>query len=171
MWALQATRRLTWRANASFSSNRVRNFVEYVDDWDTGAQRVIEHGTTDLAFSPSIVAGSELTFRCWEQQGRGQADLTFVTKYVGEQYLDNTGSSDRMLDPFLVNDLRLNLGLVGTKTFRHIDLNLTARNLFSELYESNGWVYSFFEGDRRQSFIGLFPQAPVNFLGGLTVRF
>jgi iron complex outermembrane receptor protein len=171
MWALQATRRFTWRANASFSSNRVRNFVEYVDDWDTGAQRVIEHGTTDLAFSPSIVAGSELTFRCWEQQGRGQADLTFVTKYVGEQYLDNTGSSDRMLDPFLVNDLRLNLGLVGTKTFRHIDLNLTARNLFSELYESNGWVYSFFEGDRRQSFIGLFPQAPMNFLGGLTVKF
>lgn len=170
-WAVQATRRLTWRANASFSSNRVRNFVEYVDDWDTGAQRVIEHGTTDLAFSPAIVAGSELSFRCWQQQGRGQADITFVTKYVGEQYLDNTGSSDRMLDPFLVNDLRFNLGIRGSRMFRHIDLNLTARNLFSELYESNGWVYSFFEGDRRQSFIGLFPQAPLHVLGGLTVRF
>lgn len=171
MWAVQAARRLTWRANASFSSNKVRNFVEFVDDWDTGAQRVIEQGTTDLAFSPSIVAGSELSYRFWEQQGRGQADLTFVTKYVGEQYLDNTGSTDRMLDPFLVNDLRLNLGVIGTKTFQRIDINLTARNLFSELYESNGWVYSFFEGDRRQSFIGLFPQAPLNFLGGVTVRF
>lgn len=171
MWAVQAARRLTWRANASFSSNKVRNFVEFVDDWDTGAQRVIEQGTTDLAFSPSIVAGSELSYRFWEQQGRGQADLTFVTKYVGEQYLDNTGSPDRMLDPFLVNDLRLNLGVIGTKTFQRIDINLTARNLFSELYESNGWVYSFFEGDRRQSFIGLFPQAPLNILGGVTVRF
>lgn len=170
MWAAQATRRLTWRANASVSSNKVRNFVEFVDDWDTGAQHVIEQGTTDLAFSPSIVAGSELTYRFWEQQGRGQADLTFVTKYVGEQYLDNTGSADRMLDPFLVNDLRLNLGLTGGKSFQRIDINLTARNLFSELYESNGWVYSFFEGDRRQSFIGLFPQAPLNILGGVTVR-
>ncbi len=170
-WAVQATRRLVWRANASFSSNRVRNFVEYVDDWDTGTQRVIEHGTTDLAFSPAIVAGSELTFRCWEQQGRGQADLTFVTKYVGEQYLDNTGSTERMLDSFLVNDLRFNLGIKGSRMFRHIDINLTARNLFGELYESNGWVYGFFEGDRRQSFIGLFPQAPLNFLGGLAVRF
>jgi iron complex outermembrane receptor protein len=170
-WAVQATRRLVWRANASFSSNRVRNFVEYVDDWDTGAQRVIEHGTTDLAFSPAIVAGSELTFRCWEQQGRGQADLTFVTKYVGEQYLDNTSSTERMLDPFLVNDLRFNLGIKGSRMFRHIDINLTARNLFGELYESNGWVYGFFEGDRRRSFIGLFPQAPLNFLGGLAVRF
>ncbi|MEZ4757217.1 MAG: TonB-dependent receptor [Flavobacteriales bacterium] len=171
MWAVQAARRLTWRANASFSSNQVRNFVEFVDDWDTGAQRVIEQGTTDLAFSPSIVAGSELTYRFWGRQGRGQADLTFVTKYVGEQHLDNTGSPDRMLDPFLVNDLRLNLGVVGTKTFQRVDINLTARNLFSELYESNGWVYSFFEGDRRQSFIGLFPQAPLNMLGGVTVRF
>lgn len=171
MWAVQAARRLTWRANASFSSNQVRNFVEFVDDWDTGVQRVIEQGTTDLAFSPSIVAGSELSCRFWEQQGRGQADLTFVTKYVGRQYLDNTGSPDRMLDPFLVNDLRLNIGLTGTKTFQRIDINLTARNLFSERYESNGWVYSFFEGGGRRSFVGLYPQAPLHFLGGLTLRF
>jgi iron complex outermembrane receptor protein len=171
MWAVQAARRLTWRANASFSSNQVRNFVEFVDDWDTGVQRVIEQGTTDLAFSPSIVAGSELSCRFWERQGRGQADLTFVTKYVGRQYLDNTGSPDRMLDPFLVNDLRLNIGLTGTKTFQRIDINLTARNLFSERYESNGWVYSFFEGGGRRSFVGLYPQAPLHFLGGLTLRF
>jgi iron complex outermembrane receptor protein len=76
-----------------------------------------------------------------------------------------------MLDPFIVNDLRLNLGITGWKAFRSIDVNVTARNLFSDLYESNGWVYSFFEGDRRQSFIGLFPQAPIHFLGGITVRF
>jgi iron complex outermembrane receptor protein len=76
-----------------------------------------------------------------------------------------------MLDPFLVNDLRLNLGLIGRKTFQRIDINLTARNLFSERYESNGWVYSFFEEGSRRSFVGLYPQAPLHFLGGLTLRF
>jgi len=54
---------------------------------------------------------------------------------------------------------------------RSIDLNLTVRNVFSELYESNGWAYSFSYEGRRQSLIGLYPQAPVNVLGGVTLRF
>jgi iron complex outermembrane receptor protein len=76
-----------------------------------------------------------------------------------------------MLDPFLVNDVRVNLALVGLKAGRSIDLNLTVRNVFSELYESNGWAYSFSYEGRRQSLIGLYPQAPVNVLGGVTLRF
>lgn len=169
MWAVQPLSRLTWRANASFSTNKVREFTEYVDDWDTGGQRVIDHGTTDLAFSPAVVAGSELTYRLWRRE-RDFADLTFVSKYVGEQYLDNTGSADRMLDPFLVNDLRVNVGFLRMRGVQRIDLNLTVRNVFNEVYESNGWVYSYFSGDQRQELIGLYPQAPLNVLGGVSIR-
>ncbi|MCB9163319.1 MAG: TonB-dependent receptor [Flavobacteriales bacterium] len=170
MWAVQPVSRLTWRANASFSANKVLDYTEYVDDWDTWEQRAITHGTTDLAFSPSVVAGSELSYRFWRRQ-RDFADLTFSTKYVGAQYLDNTGSTERMLDPFLVNDLRLNVGLFRVKGIQRIDLNLTVRNIFNEVYESNGWVYSYFAGDQRQELIGLYPQAPLNVLGGFTLRF
>ncbi|MEZ4790628.1 MAG: TonB-dependent receptor [Flavobacteriales bacterium] len=170
MWAVQSVSRLTWRANASFSANKVLDYTEYVDDWDTWEQRAITHGTTDLAFSPSVVAGSELSYRFWRRQ-RDFADLTFSTKYVGAQYLDNTGSTERMLDPFLVNDLRLNVGLFRVTGIQRIDLNLTVRNIFNEVYESNGWVYSYFAGDQRQELIGLYPQAPLNVLGGFTLRF
>ncbi len=170
MFAVQPVRRLLWRANATLSSNKIEGFTEHVDDWDTGEQRAIEHGDTELAFSPSVVAGSELGCRLWDKPGRGHADLTLVTKYVGEQYLDNTGSRDRMLDAYVVNDLRANLALLRLKGVRRIDLNLTVRNLFGQLYESNGWVYSYFEGDRRKEMIGLFPQAPLNVLGGLALR-
>ena|GEM_PF-3531957 len=52
-----------------------------------------------------------------------------------------------------------------------VDFNLTVRNIFSELYASNGWVYSSFEDDRRRESIGLYPQAPINVLGGVSVRF
>jgi iron complex outermembrane receptor protein len=170
MLAMQPIKRLLWRANATFSSNKVLDFTEFVDDWDTWGQRAIEHGTTDLAFSPAVIAGSELGYRFWEKAAKGHAELTLVTKYVGEQYLDNSGSSDRMLDAYVVNDLRANIMLraMGTKG---IELNLTVRNLFSALYESNGWVYSYFENDRRMELIGLFPQAPLNVLGGLSIRF
>ncbi len=169
-WTTQLTRRLVWRANAAFSRNRIKGFTEFLDDWDNGGQVERAVGDTDIAFSPSIVVGSELGFRFWDKPGKGQGDVAFVTKYVGEQYLDNTASRDRMLDPFLVHDLRFNVSLLRFKGMRSIDLNLTLRNLFSELYENNGWVYSFVEGGTRQDMVGLFPQAPFHVLGGVVVR-
>ena len=117
-----------------------------------------------------MIAGSELSYRFWEKAAKGHSELTLATKYVGEQYLDNTGSSDRMLDAYVVNDLRANV-MLRAKGTKAIELNLTVRNLFSALYESNGWVYSYFENDRRMELIGLFPQAPLNVLGGLSIRF
>lgn len=171
MFAVAPVKRLVWRANATISHNRVRSFVEYVDDWDTWAQRTIEHGNTDLAFSPSLIASSEVSYRFWETAGKGAADLTFITKYVGDQYLDNSESSERMLDAYVVNDLRANISILGLKGTRSLDVNLTVRNLFSKLYESNGWVYSYYVDDRRTQDIGLFPQAPVHVLGGISVRF
>ena len=94
-----------------------------------------------------------------------------LTKYVGDQYLDNSSSADRMLDAYLVNDVRLNVELLKLRGTRSVSFNLTVRNIGSELYESNGWVYSyFFDGGRTQD-VGLFPQAPVNVLGGVAVRF
>ncbi len=169
-WAAQLSRKLVWRANAAFSRNRIQNFTEFVDDYDAGGQQENVIGGTDIAFSPAIVAGSELAFRFWDNAEKGRGDVAFVTKYVGEQYLDNTASRDRMLDPFLVNDLRLNVSLLGLKGMRSVDLNITVRNLFSELYENNGWVYSFIADGARQDLVGLFPQAPLHVLGGVVVR-
>ena len=169
-WAAQLTRALVWRGNAAFSRNRIKGFTEFLDDWDNGGQVEVEVGETDIAFSPSIVAGSELAYRFMDKPEKLRGDVAFVTKYVGEQYLDNTASRDRMLDPFLVNDLRFNVTLLGFKNMRSVDFNLTLRNLFSELYENNGWVYSFVEGGARQDMVSLFPQAPLHVLGGVVVR-
>ena len=100
-----------------------------------------------------------------------RASITLVSKYVGEQFLDNTSNSDRKLDAYVTQDVRLNILLTGCKGVRSIDFNLTARNVLSELYESNGWAYSYFSEGRRQALVGLFPQAPVNVLGGVCVNF
>ncbi|MBK9146521.1 MAG: TonB-dependent receptor [Flavobacteriales bacterium] len=168
MGALRVSKRLTWRANAAFSRNRVRAFTEFVDDWDNGGQVGYTYAESELPLSPGVVAGSELTYRALEGK-RATADLTLVTKYVGRQFLDLSASVDRMLDPFLVSDLRLNATWLAKGT-KGIEFNLTLRNLFSELYESNGWVYSYVSDGRRQEFVGLYPQAPLNLLGGVSVR-
>jgi iron complex outermembrane recepter protein len=171
MWAARITNRLLWRGNTTLSRNIVRGFTEHVDDWDTGEQRIMEHGDTELAFSPSVIASSEFIFRFFDRPDRVVGEIALVSKYVGRQFLDNTASEDRMLDPYHYHDVRINFSLLRMGGFRSLDLNLTLRNVTSELYESNGWVYSYFEADRRQEMIGLYPQAPFNFLGGVTVRF
>lgn len=168
MGAARIGRRLTWRANAAFSRNRVKGLTEFVDDWDNGGQVAYTYAESELSFSPGIVAGSELSLRAWSS-AHGSADLTLATKYVGRQYLDLSASADRMLDPFLVNDLRLNATWFARGT-KGIDFNVTVRNLFSERYESNGWAYSFIEGGARREMVGLFPQAPVNVLAGVSAR-
>ena len=170
-WVAQFTKFLTWRGNAALSRNVINNFTEYVDDWDTGEQRVIEHGGTEIAFSPSVVGSSEFIFRFLDRPDRTIGEFAFISKYVGEQFLDNTASEARMLDPYLVNDVRVNFSLLKLKGVKSIDFNLTLRNIFSELYESNGWVYSYYYEDARNEMIGLYPQAPFNWSGGVTVRF
>ncbi len=171
MFAVRPVERLTWRMNATLSRNEVRDFTEYVDDWDNGGQVAFFHGSSDLAFSPAVTGSSQLSWRVIDKPGKGHAEVHLITRYVGRQYLDNSASTERMLDAYLVNDLRLNATLLTLKGSKGIDLNLTARNLFSELYESNGWSYSYISEGRRQEMVGLFPQAPFNLMGGVTVRF
>lgn len=171
MFAVQMAKPLTWKANATFSMNKVRNYTEYVDDWDNGGQVAVNYSSSDLAFSPNAIAASTLSLRFWDNPKKGSADLSLVTKYVGSQYLDNTSSTDRMLNAYVVNDLRANVTLLILKGAKSVDFNLTVRNIFSELYESNSWVYSYISEDRRQEDVGLFPQAPINVLGGVSMRF
>lgn len=149
----------------------MRDLTTYVDDFDDGGQRPIALGETDLAFSPAAIAGSELGWRFWGKAGRGSAEVTLVTKYVGRQFLDNSASPDRAIDPYLVNDLRFNAELTALRGLKRVQLNITLRNLFSEQYENNGWVYSYFSGGTRTDLVNLFPQAPLNILAGLTVQF
>ena len=168
---VQLTSRLIIGGNATFSRNKVRGFKEYVDDYDNGGQRTISHGETDIAFSPNVIAGGEVTYRLWNNEQHGNASIAWITKYVGKQFLDNTSSDVRALDHYFVNDLRTNVSLTGMKGAKSIDFNLTVRNIFGELYSSNGWSYSYISGGQQSSDVGLFPQALINVLGGVTVKF
>ncbi len=169
--AIQLTKHLLWKGNLAFSRNRVQDFTEFVDDWDNGGQQVFDLGDRDLSFSPEVVGGSEVRYRFWESPAKGNATITWIAKYVSEQFLDNSSSADRKLDAYMVHDLRLNASLFQRKGVRSLDINLTLRNLFGELFESNGWSYAFVSEGRRQSMLGLYPQAPLNILAGLSVRF
>ncbi|MFA6582086.1 MAG: TonB-dependent receptor, partial [Paludibacter sp.] len=94
--------------------------------------------------------------------------------YVGKQYIDNTGSNDRSLDAYFVNNLRLSYNL-PVKGIRGIAFTVLLNNLFNEQYISNAWTYSYYQGDTpatavRYNDFGFYPQAGTNVLVGITVK-
>jgi len=111
-----------------------------------------------------------------------------IGKYVSKQYLDNTGNVNptgittspdvannpyavnRFLKAYFVNDLRLRYNFT-TKTLKNIGLGLLVNNIFSAKYESNGATYGDVENGTLVNYNYFFPQAPINFLASVNVRF
>lgn len=155
---------LAWRGNATFSRNKIRNFTEYVDDYDTGNQQSDYLGTTSIAFSPDVIANS-LFDVSWKS-----FNASFNSQYVGRQYLDNTTSKDRSINDYFISSLRL--GCVFKPRFvKELSVDLTVNNLFNEKYETNGWVYSFYSEGTRQKDDGYFTQAGTNVMARMSIRF
>lgn len=164
---------LKWTGTTTFSQNRILNFVEYVDqydnetDWNPIDQKVTELGTTNISFSPSIVAGSQLRIEPFKNLG-----LTLISKYVGKQYLDNTSNATRMLDTYLVNNIKVDY-LLRVGGLANMRLEVYVNNILNENYIANGWVYrAAFANDApdyRED--GMYPQAGINFMTRLAVEF
>ena len=52
---------LSANANLTLSRNKVKNFTEYIDDYDNGGQQRKFYNNPDIAFSPSVIAGYTIT--------------------------------------------------------------------------------------------------------------
>ena len=157
--------KIRWDGNATFSINRIRDFTEFVDNWDTWEQESTWLGTTDLAFSPGFTANSQYSYSPFSN-----LNLRFQSIYVGKQYIDNTSNEDRILDAYVVNNFNADY-TVKTSLFENIRLHVNVNNILNEKYESNAWVYSYISEGKRQKMDGYFPQAGINFIMGIDLLF
>ena len=159
------TKKLRWNVNATFSQNKVKSFIEYLDNYDTGSQESRPHNQTDIAFSPNIIAGSQLLFTPVKK-----LELGLLSKYVGKQYLDNTSSENRKLNSYFTNDIRF-IYSIQPNFVQEIVFTLLFNNVLNELYESNGATYPYISEGRVVNDNYYYPQAGRNFLAGVRVRF
>ena len=174
----QINDKLNWAGNATFSENKIANFTEYVDNWDTWGQERILHENTDISFSPDLIWASTFSYKLCDN-----LSARFISKYVGDQYIDNTSSVDRMLDAYLVHGGRLSWNL-NSRLFSSAKLTLQVNNLLDEKYANNAWVYRFIsEGwnptgsdpyvnansEGGYDMAGYFPQAGRNFLVAISL--
>lgn len=163
----QANEKLSWEANATFSQNKIRDFVEYRDsyaaDWSYEGQTEIRHGDTDIALSPNFIAASQLNY----SPVKG-LEISLLSKFVGEQFLDNTSNDARKLDAYNTQDIRLRYS-IPVRGLRSCTLSLLINNALDAEYESNGYTWGYdFDGQAEQ-FNYFYPQAGRNFLIGITL--
>lgn len=161
---------LRWDANLALSNNKILNFSEedvdvYDADWNWIGSQTNNLGTTDIAYSPDIVANNILTFNYQ------QFECAFISSYVGKQFIDNTSDEQRSLPAYFINHFSAKYSLQLEKV-RSIDFQVLINNLFNEQYVSNGYVwYSYYLDGQRQNDLRFFPQAGTNFLASITLKF
>lgn len=156
----QLSKRLVWSGNLTLSQNRIRQFKEEIVDYDTYDMAFIDHKNTDIAFSPSVIAGTTLTYTA------GAFEASLLRKYVGKQYLDNTSNDARSLNAYMTHDIRLKYTLKKGPVF-----TLLLNNVLNEMYSSNGYTYSYRYGGNMITENFFYPQAGFNFLLGASIRF
>jgi iron complex outermembrane receptor protein len=165
MAGMKLTEKLKWDVNVTLSKNKIRNFSEFIDDWDNGGQIENKLGTTDLAFSPEMIANSQLSW-----MATTGLNISIQTYSVSKQYIDNSSSNDRKLNGYLLNNLKMTYR-VPQKLAKELNLHLMVNNIFDTKYENNAWVYSYTLGGERFAMDGYFPQAGINFLAGIDIKF
>ena len=181
--AYQPIQRLDLAASLTFSQNRVREFDEYIDDWDNYPAQIVEtHRDVPLAFSPSTLVSGQIGYQ-FLALDRHAATIGWLTKYVGEQYVDNSGRDASRFDAYTFTDIQL-MYTFKWKEGKSVGINFLVRNVFDAMYESNAWNYRFMsesydptpddpytesEGGGLYHQRGFYPQAGTNFLLGVTL--
>ncbi len=138
--------------NISISSNK--NIDYYIDNAGT----VENLGNTTITYSPSIVAGNALKYSF-----NKAFSIALLSKYVGEQYMNNENTNESVLKAYFVNDLNLSYTKKFHKGIQSIRVNALVNNLFNTSYESNGYMWG--------TTPYYYPQAGINALLGVSIGF
>ncbi|MDK2841668.1 MAG: iron complex outerrane recepter protein, partial [Anaerophaga sp.] len=166
---------IDWDMNITLSRNIIRDFVEtstnsypvIVDGEEVWKTETItrERGDTEIAYSPSVTGSSRLSAEVIKN-----LKVSLLSKYVGEQYFDNTESEARKLDAYFVNDLQFTWSLFP-KPLKNIDLQLTIHNVLDHEYETNAYGGNWYEQGQEYTWAYYYPMAGRYFMGQVVIRF
>lgn len=165
-------------ANISFSSEwSVRPNIAFSDNKNQGyyfqKDGVLQNfGNTNIAFSPNVVAGNSLTFAPDKN-----FQISLLSKFVGKQFMGNIDSETSKLDSYFVNDLNVSYEIQTQKVFKSILFSALLNNIFDYKYVSNGYYYTYDDTwttpgtTTTLDGAGYYPQAGINFLVGMALKF
>jgi len=164
--SIAITNKLILNPNVTLSQNKNQDFYFQRDG-------VLQNlGNTDIAFSPNFIFGNQLVF-----MPINNFQISFLSKYVSEQYMGNIDSNRSKLDAYFVNDLNVNYEWKLNKGIQSIVFSALVNNIFNLEYESNGYFYTYDDDWSNPGSTttiegtGYYPQAGINFLLGVNLKF
>lgn len=129
-------------------------------------------GTTNSAFSPNLIIGNR-----WAYLPIKNVQIALLSKFVSDQYMGNIDSKQSKLDAYFVNDVNFNYEWQLNRSITSIVFSGLVNNIFNLEYESNGYFYTYDDDWSTPGTIttlegtGYYPQAGINFLLGMTLKF
>ncbi len=159
--AWSVARWLTLGGNATFSRNKILDYVDMLADSPTYGKNL---GTMAIAYSPDVVSSAYADFHV-----KG-FEAVLRSQYVGKQYFTNNEIEALTLDAYCVTNLDLAYTL-RTKAAKSVRLGVSIYNLLNSKYCSNGYGYSYMWDGERYDEAYYFPQAPLHFLANVTIKF
>ena len=143
--------------SVTLSQNRIRQFTEYIDDYDQYTQVAIQHQNTAIALSPSI-----MTNRTFNWKPNDQLSFFWTTKYISKQYLDNTQNEARTLDAYFLNDINAHWTVLNKTKFKLL-IQFYVNNLLDVKYAPNGYTYSYIYDQTTTTSNNYYPMAGRNY--------
>ena len=167
--------------NYTFSVNQIENYIDHVsmidnvNDWnELGMTQDIDYGKTTMLMSPSHIGMVQVAFTPFASISHNSLKTTTLAingKFVGKQFMDNTGR-DEMAMPWYYT---LNLSLSHEFKLKAGSLGLAAyvNNFTNNKYYAKGAVWkTWVESENKEIFsTSVYPQAPVNAMLKVSYRF
>ncbi len=152
------------QSNLSLSRNKINRFTEFFDNYDVGTQETVNHSNTDISLSPNIVGSFTLNYLPIKT-----LECSFISKYVGKQFLDNTSNNARSLEAFYTQDLRVVFS-PKVKSVSGVQIIAQVNNIFNAMYVPNGYTFSYIAGGAFNTENFYFPMAGTNFMLAVNVK-
>ena len=132
--------------SANLSRNRIREWTQYYDVYDTAGNWIDSEPITYADVQPLL--SPEVILNLGVEWSRGQTSVGLMGRYVDEAQLDNTGLAE-FRTPSLTNvDLRASVGLGRWWSGANPRLTLFVNNLFDNLDQfPSGYSYQFLTED------------------------
>lgn len=152
--------------NITLSQNKNQNFYFQRDGLLTNL------GNTNIAFSPNVIIGNNITLLPVKH-----FQVSLLSKFVSQQYMGNIDAKKSILPDYFVNDLSVNYEWKINKGIKTIVFSGLLNNIFNRTYESNGYFYTYDDNWSSSTVIttiegaGYYPQAGINFLAGINIKF
>jgi iron complex outermembrane receptor protein len=96
--------------------------------------------------------------------------VEWMSKYVSQQFLDNTSAIDRSIKAFSYSNLTLNFALRHVLG-REITFGLQVNNIFNYFYANNGYTFSYLYDGQKTTENFYYPQAGRNLMCRVLFKF